>query len=277
MTFSALWRLPRFDKPIGIILLWAPVAWALWLANQGRPPVKLFLLFLAGTVVMRAAGCVVNDMADRKVDYHVKRTQNRPLARGEVTLWQALFLLAVLLSIALGIVLCLPLQCFYYALIALALTLVYPFCKRFIDSPQLILGLAFSMAIPMVFAASGAADDGRQWLLLVINMAWVLAYDTQYAMADREDDLRIGVKSSAILFARYDVVIIGLLQLFFHFLWFGLLQMLTVNVWAYGLWFLAGGILIYQHYLTATRNPERCFKAFLSNGCYGMVLWLTLW
>lgn len=272
MNYSALLRLMRFDKPIGIVLLGSPVIWALWLANQEAPPLKLLLLFLCATIVMRAAGCVVNDLADRHIDGHVKRTQHRPLARGEISVSQALVLLFILLLAALLIVIQLPLICFYYALLALSLTAIYPFCKRFINSPQVVLSLAFSLAIPMAFAASGASHDPRQWLLLLINIAWVIVYDTQYAMADREDDLRIGVRSTAILFAQYDSLIIGLLQLFFHLLWLPLGSGLLF--WPG--WFAAIPVLIYQQYLIQSREAEDCIEAFRSNGWYGVIMSLAL-
>ncbi len=265
----------RFHKPVGILLLWFPTAWALWIANQGKPPLLLVLLFFVGTILMRAAGCVVNDIADRHIDLHVKRTKERPLTTGEVSLIEALFLLFSLLLGALTVLIQLPETCFLYALIAVLITIIYPFCKRFIQSPQLVLGVAFSMGIPMAFVASDALLNNTMFILLAINFMWIVAYDTQYAMVDREDDLRIGVKSTAILFASYDRMIIGFLQLTFHLLWLPL--MLKLNSLTFTVcWVMAALILFYQQRLLVKRDPESCLKAFSSNSLYGLLMWLPL-
>jgi len=276
MNISAYYRLARFDKPVGILLLWAPTAWALWLANHGHPPLILIGLFFSGTLIMRAAGCVVNDMADRHFDKHVQRTQERPLTSGELSLKGAGVFLLVLLSIALIILAQLPAQCIVFALMALLLTVIYPFCKRYIQAPQLILGLAFSMGIPMAYAASAVAMDGLMVLLLIINILWTLAYDTQYAMVDRKDDLRIGVKSTAILFAHYDVTIISALQMLFHGLWLWVGALANFSALFYVGWLTAALLLIYQYLLIRQRQEKNCFKAFLNNSWYGVVMWLAL-
>ncbi|WED44128.1 4-hydroxybenzoate octaprenyltransferase [Legionella cardiaca] len=265
----------RFHKPIGILLLWWPTAWALWVANQGKPSLTVVSLFLLGTIFMRAAGCVVNDIADRHIDLHVQRTKTRPLTTGEVSLVEALLLLCGLLLLSLFVLLQLPKACFYYALIAVFITVLYPFCKRFIQSPQLILGLAFSMGIPMAFVASNQLPDKTMFLLLGINFMWVVAYDTEYAIVDREDDLRIGVKSTAILFAEYDKLAIACLQLLLHFLWLPLAINLKSSLFWVG-WSVAGVNFLYQQKLINKRNPADCFKAFTSNNWYGLLMWLAI-
>lgn len=274
MTPSAFLRLTRFHKPAGILLLWAPTAWALWIANQGMPPFNLLILFLAGTVIMRAAGCVMNDIADRNIDLHVARTKLRPLTSGEVSLKEAFLALIGLLFSALLVLLQLPTSCFYYAIIALLLTLIYPFCKRVIQSPQLVLGLAFSMGIPMAYVASGVSANIQLSYLFLINFAWILVYDTQYAMADRADDLLIGVKSTAILFGNWDKVIIGILQFFFHALWIPVAVSMNSNPISLIFWLAGAMILVYQQWLISSRIEKNCIKAFSSNSWYGLVMWI---
>lgn len=269
-------RLMRIHKPVGTLLLWAPTAWALWIANQGAPSAALLIYFLLGTFFMRAAGCIMNDIADRHIDKHVKRTCMRPLTTGEVSLFEALILIAVLLFAAWLIVLQLPVVCFYYALLALVITAIYPFCKRFLQAPQLVLGLAFSMGIPMAYAASGVSFNVTMLLLFILNFAWIVAYDTMYAMADKEDDLRIGVKSTAIFFAEYDRLIIMLLQVLFHAIWLYLALILQYSRWFYGCWFAAIFILVYQQQLISQRNAKASFSAFSTNIWYGLLMWAAL-
>lgn len=276
MTIVPYLRLMRFNKPAGIMLLWAPTAWALWLGAEGTPPLTLLFYFLSGTVIMRAAGCVMNDIADRHIDLHVQRTRERPLTSGQLTLNQAVGCLLVLLCLAFMILLQLPYACFYYALLALGLTGVYPFCKRVIACPQLVLGLAFSMGIPMAFAALHRPPDGIMALLFLINFAWIVAYDTQYAMVDRKDDLRIGVKSTAILFAQWDTWIIAMLQVFLQCLWLSLAMVSAMPAAFYGCWLIGAGLLWYQQWLIADRQEAACFQAFQVNSLYGLVLWLGL-
>lgn len=273
MKWGAYARLMRFHKPVGILLLWLPTAWALWLANDGPPNPSLLVYFILGTVLMRAAGCVVNDIADRHVDKHVKRTDQRPLTTGEVGLVEACLLLMGLLFMALMIVMQLPIVCFYYALLALFITILYPFCKRFFEAPQLILGLAFSMGIPMAYAASGRAFDWEMGILFLLNAAWIVAYDTMYAMADREDDRRIGVKSTALLFGAYDRIIIQCLQLFSHGLWLLLAMILHYSLLFYVCWGSAFLVLFYQQWLL---NKGRYLDAFSTSVWYGVVMWVAL-
>ena len=184
INWKAYWRLLRFNKPAGTLLLWYPTAWALWFANKGVPSIKLLVLFFSGTVLMRAAGCVFNDIVDRNVDKHVARTKLRPLTSGEVGIGEAFTLLIILLLTALFVVIRLPRECFFWSIAALFITLLYPFCKRFLKAPQLILGLAFSMGIPMAYVASATNLNSQFMLLFLINFCWIVAYDTMYAMTD---------------------------------------------------------------------------------------------
>ena len=276
MTLSASLRLMRFHKPAGTLLLWCPTAWALWVANQGMPEMHLLVYFFMGTVLMRAAGCVLNDMADRHIDKHVHRTQKRPLTTGEIGLVEAFGWLIVLLLAAFWVLIQLPRACFYYALFALFITVVYPFCKRFFAAPQLILGLAFSMGIPMAYAASSVAPNVAMLILLCINFAWIVAYDTMYAMADKADDLRLSVQSTAVLLGDYECWVIGALQLFFHGLWLVLAVFEQYSVGFYGVWCVAGGVLVYQQLLIRSRDANLCLRAFSMSSGYGALMWLGL-
>ncbi|GGI77805.1 4-hydroxybenzoate octaprenyltransferase [Legionella impletisoli] len=276
MKVGAYLRLMRFDKPVGTLLLWLPTAWALWISNQGKPAPNLLFIFLFGTIIMRAAGCVINDIADRDIDKYVKRTKLRPLTHGEISLKEAFIILIALLSVALLILLQLPYHCFFYALMALGITILYPFCKRIIQAPQLVLGIAFSMAIPMVYCASGAVMSTQMMILMVLNTIWIISYDTMYAMVDRADDLQIGVRSTAILFAHYDRFIIFVLQSFFHMLWLYLAIKANLSSPFYIAWFIGIGVLTYLQYLVNTRNEMACFQAFLMNVWYGVVMWVGL-
>ncbi|MCL5273094.1 MAG: UbiA family prenyltransferase [Gammaproteobacteria bacterium] len=273
IKWAAYWRLTRLNKPIGILLLWCPTAWALWIANGGVPPLKLLLLFLIGTVLMRSAGCVINDIADRNIDKHVARTKCRPLTSNEIGLSETCIVLAILLFGALIVLINLPRECFYLALISVFITFLYPFCKRFLNTPQVVLGLAFSMGIPMAFVASSVAINGDLILLLVINFTWIVAYDTMYAMTDKADDILIGVKSTAIYFGIYDRFIIGFLLSFMHALWLLWALVDGMNAGFYLLWVAALGVLIYQQKLIAHRVPKECFKAFLVSAYYGALMW----
>ena len=276
MKLAPCFRLMRFHKPAGIALLWLPTAWALWIANHGAPTLKLAIYFLLGTIFMRAAGCVINDIADRHIDKHVSRTKTRPLTTGEISLTEAWGLLLILLFAALYILLQLPIACFNYALIALLLTVIYPFCKRFIQAPQLVLGLAFSMGIPMAYAASGIKPNLCMLILFSLNFAWIVAYDTMYAMADKADDLRIGVKSTAIFFGRFDRLMIVLLQILFHGLWIVLALTQHYSPWFYGAWILGSSVLMYQQILIRSREPSLCLRAFSTSSLYGVLMWLGI-
>lgn len=274
--FLAYWQLTRLNKPIGILLLWYPTAWALWMANAGVPALRLLLIFSLGTVLMRTAGCIINDLTDRDIDQHVDRTKHRPLATGAVSIGGAMIVLAILLASSLLLLVYLPWACWYWALLALVVTVIYPWCKRLIATPQLVLGLAFSMSIPMAYAASGIALNNDTILLWLINFFWIIAYDTMYAMTDRADDLKIGVNSTAIFFGDYDRTVIGLLQSIVHGLWCYWAIKSDAHLGFYSLWALAGGVLLYQQYLIHRRIPRECFKAFLISGYYGGLMWIAL-
>lgn len=274
MKYFAWFRLMRLDKPVGIWLLWFPTAWALCLAAKGQMDWYLAFLFFAGTVLMRSAGCVINDIADRHIDTHVKRTALRPLTSGETGLVSAFILLFILLLLALVVLIQLPRACFYYAVLALLITFIYPFCKRFISGPQLVLGFAFSMGIPMAYAALGLRPDWNTVLLLVINYCWIVAYDTEYALVDRDDDLRIGVKSTAIWFGESNRLMIGLLQIVAHSLWLILAFLNQLSAIFLVYWLLGALIFIYQQRLLSAKSY---FSAFLSNSYYGLVMWVGIW
>jgi 4-hydroxybenzoate polyprenyltransferase len=249
--------------------LW-PTLWALWIAGEGRPSGYVLLIFVVGTVVMRSAGCIINDIADRDIDPYVARTRDRPLATGEVSLKVATALFVALMLIGLGLVLLLNPLTQALAVLGALVTIAYPFAKRLIAAPQFVLGIAFSWGVPMAFAAELGEIPRLGWLLFVVTIAWVVLYDTQYAMADRPDDLKLGVKSTAILFGDLDKTFIGGLQLLL------LLGLILVGRSAgRGGWFLAGVgaaavFMLYQQYLIRDREPDRCFAAFLNNAWLGL-------
>ena len=266
---NAYWRLTRFDKPIGIFLLLWPGLWALWFAGQGHPDLGVVVVIVLGTLLMRAAGCVINDYADRDFDPHVKRTRLRPIAAGEVSPREALWLFVALCLVALALVLTMNPLTIALAVPGAFLAASYPFMKRYTHLPQAYLGIAFGWAVPMSFAAQLGHIPGLAWELFAATVIWALIYDTMYAMVDRDDDLKIGVKSTAILFGRHDRLIIGLLQL-------AMLALLADAgrraglglVFAGGL--LAGaGLFVYQQWLIRDREKPQCFRAFLNNHWFG--------
>ncbi|MFC6438588.1 4-hydroxybenzoate octaprenyltransferase [Bowmanella sp. JS7-9] len=270
--FNAYWRLMRADKPIGTYLLLWPTYWALWIAAGGWPGWPLFVVFTLGVVVMRAAGCVINDYADRHVDGAVERTAQRPLATGEVSEKGALRLFAGLIALAFMLVLQLNLATIALSVVALGLAASYPFMKRYTHLPQVVLGAAFSWAIPMAFMATNEQLGLVAWLLFAANLLWTVAYDTQYAMVDRDDDILIGIKSTAILFGRFDVVIISVLQLLTLLLLIAVGELLALSGWYYlgvaGMAILFG----YQYGLIYQRQRQACFKAFLNNHYAGLLV-----
>ena len=280
-TFHACLRLMRLHRPIGALLLLWPTLWALWLAADGMPDFSLLAIFIAGVWVMRAAGCVINDYADRGIDAHVRRTRDRPLARGEVTPRQALLLFALLLAPALALALQLNREAQLLAIPALAVAALYPFAKRVTHLPQLALGVAFSWGIPMAYAAQLAAVPAEAWWLFAANFAWVVAYDTQYAMADREDDLRIGVKSSAIFFGEYDNRAVALLHLLCLALLAAIGARRGLDAPFYAALIFALGCAAYQQFLCRNRDREKCLRAFLNNNWFGAAVFcglaLALW
>jgi len=269
-------RLMRFDRPIGIALLLWPTWWGLFMAGGGRPQLDNLVIFTVGVVVMRAAGCVINDFADRELDPHVARTESRPLASGELRPVQALRLFILLLAVAFGLVLLTNPLTVMMAFFGALLAGTYPFFKRFTHLPQIALGTAFAWAIPMAFAAETGNVPEPAWWLFGLNIVWVLIYDTEYAMADRDDDLKVGVRSTAILFGRLDVPIIA-----------ALMGLLVAGLILFGLrfmphpaWFTAVaisfGLLQHQLWRIRNREPEACFKAFLSNHWVGFTLFAGL-
>mgnify|MGYP003631617684 CR=1 FL=1 len=270
------WRLMRFHRPIGIWLLMWPTLWALWLAADGRPPTHVLVVFVLGTVLMRAAGCVINDFADREFDPAVARTRDRPLAAGLVTPSEALRLFVVLGLVAFGLTASLqnP-QVLWLSVPAVALAAIYRFTKRWLSMPQAVLGLAFSWGIPMAFAAVQHRVPWTEVLpLMAANLCWVIAYDTFYAMADREEDLKIGVKSSAILFGQYDRLITALLQIASLLLlaWVGR----ELSGWYFGALAVAALLALHQQHMIRGRQPQACFAAFLANNRYGAVIFIGL-
>lgn len=269
VRFSAYWRLMRLHRPIGSLLLLWPTLWALWIARQGHPVPSLVLVFVVGVVLMRSAGCVINDYADRDFDGHVWRTKDRPIATGEVSPRAALVLFGLLCFAAASLAFWLNKLTVELSFVAVALAVSYPFLKRFTHLPQVYLGLAFGWGIPMAFAAEGNGVPPEAWLLFAANVFWTLAYDTAYAMADRDDDQKIGVKSSAILFGKWDRIMVALS----HIIALGLLY--QVGVMAHLGFVYDGGLLaalgfaLYEQKLLWARKPQDCFRAFLNNNWFG--------
>jgi 4-hydroxybenzoate polyprenyltransferase len=269
-------KLMRIDKPIGIWLLLWPTLWALWLAGEGTPDQGLFVVFVIGVFIMRSAGCVLNDFADRKIDPYVERTRTRPLATGAVAPLEALTLFAALGLIAVGLATMLNKPAQILAVVGAVLTIVYPFIKRYVSIPQFVLGAAFGWAVPMAFAAQTGATPELAWLVFGITLVWAVIYDTFYAMVDREDDKKIGVKSTAVLFGEVDLFVIGGLQLVM------LLGLIFVGFRAeLGFWFylsvaVAAAMMAWHLWLARDRQPAGCFQAFLKNHLIGMVIFIGI-
>ncbi|WP_217809522.1 4-hydroxybenzoate octaprenyltransferase [Lonsdalea iberica] len=269
-------RLMRIDKPIGSLLLLWPTLWALWLAGRGAPESLTLWVFVLGVFLMRAAGCVINDYADRHFDGHVKRTASRPLPSGMVSEQSAKALFVILALVSFALVLTLNTMTIWLSVGGLALAWIYPFMKRVSYLPQVVLGAAFGWAIPMAYSAVSESLPISCWLMFFAYLCWTVAYDTEYAMVDRDDDLNIGVKSTAILFGRYDTVIIGILQL----LMLGAMVILgrIADLGAVFYWSLlvAAGLFVYQQTLIAGRERDNCFKAFRNNNYVGMALFIGI-
>ncbi len=268
--------LMRVDRPIGTLLLLWPTLWALWIAGEGRPDSFVTLVFVLGVFVMRSAGCVINDYADRELDPHVARTRTRPIAAGHVSPREALLLFAVLLLVALALVLTLNRLTLLLSLAAVPLAATYPFMKRFTYLPQVHLGVAFGWAVPMAFAAETNSIPPVAWLILIGVVLWAVAYDTMYAMVDREDDIYVGVKSTAILFGELDRLMIGIMQLCFFVVMLLLGHQLELGRYYYLSLAIAAGLALYQQYLIRGREPDGCFKAFLNNNWLGAVIFVGL-
>lgn len=268
--------LTRLDRPIGILLLLWPTLWALWVASEGRPSLLVLFVFVTGVVLMRSAGCVINDYADRKIDPHVQRTRQRPIAAGKVSPGEALLLFVVLCLIAFALVLLMNRFTVYLSVGGVILAAIYPFMKRYTHLPQIVLGMAFAWSIPMVFAAQTGEVDRIAWLIYVITVVWAVIYDTMYAMADREEDLKIGVKSTAILFGDADKTILLVLQIL---MFIGLLLLghkLGLNWIYYGFLVPAACFAGYQQYLIRNRDPVKCFQAFLNNNWLGVMVFFGI-
>jgi 4-hydroxybenzoate polyprenyltransferase len=269
-------RLMRLDRPIGLWLLLWPALWALWLSGDGHPDEQVFVIFVAGTFLMRAAGCVINDYADRKLDPQVRRTAGRPLAQGAVSPAAALGLFAVLSVAALALLIPLGRLTQQLALIGGALAVIYPFLKRFFPLPQAWLGAAFAWSVPMAFAEQTGAVPAVGWMLFAAVVFWTVAYDTMYAMVDREDDLKLGVRSSAILFGRADRVAIAILQVATLASLVAVGRLIGLGRWYWLGLLTAAALAAWQQWLIRDREPEACFHAFLNNNYFGMAVFVGL-
>jgi 4-hydroxybenzoate polyprenyltransferase len=273
---QAYFELMRFDRPIGFLLLLWPTFVALWIAAGGFPTIDLLLIFAAGVVVMRSAGCVINDHADRDVDGHVERTRSRPLVAGKVTVEEARMLFLCLMLIALVLVLLLNLTTVYWAIAGAALTILYPLAKRYTWFPQVMLGVTFAWSIPMAFTANDVAVTELVWLIYFTNLIWIVMYDTLYAMVDREDDVKIGVRSTAILFGDADRMLVGMMQAMAlgGMVLIGVVQ--NFSPWYYLPLVAVAGLFVWQQYLIKDRLPTNCFKAFLNNNYVGASWFLAV-
>lgn len=269
---TAYAQLMRMDKPIGTYLVMWPALWALWIAAEGVPDMKLLFIFVAGAFLTRSAGCAINDFADRKVDGHVKRTQHRPIPSGRVSPKEAVMLFSGFMLLAFVLVLFTNWQTILLSFGAVALTAVYPFMKRYTHLPQVVLGAAFAWAVPMAFSAVAGTVPWYAWLIYGATVLWTVAYDTLYAMVDRDDDLKIGVKSTAILFGEADKLIVSILKILTLALLIGLGLHLQLSFWYY-LGLVGAAILfIRQQYLVRNRERELCFSAFLNNHYVGLLV-----
>jgi 4-hydroxybenzoate polyprenyltransferase len=270
------WLLARFHRPIGTLILLWPALWALWLASAGKPDLLVLTVICLGVILMRAAGCVINDVADKNFDPHVQRTKERPIASGKVSAKEGIILFIVLCLISFALVLLLNTYTIMLSFIGAFLAGSYPFMKRYTHLPQAYLGMAFGWAVPMVYAAQTNTIPPVAWLLYIAVILWALIYDTMYAMVDRDDDLKIGIKSTAILFGRFDRQILASLQLIM------LAILLVIGLWqqlgiAYYLGLIvASGLAIYQQILIFNYDKTLCFKAFLNNNYFGLAIFIGL-
>jgi 4-hydroxybenzoate polyprenyltransferase len=274
--FNALLQLIRFDKPIGTLLLLWPTLWALWIAAGGVPDYDLLVIFTIGTFLMRSAGCIINDLADRNVDGAVERTRGRPLVTGTVSVREARILFLILLCTAFVLVLFTNRLTIALSIPAVLLASTYPFMKRYTHLPQIVLGAAFSWSIPMAFAAQLEALPPALWLLYLGNLLWTVVYDTKYAMVDRPDDLAIGVKSTAILFGEHDRLIIGCLQLLCLLVMYLAGVRFDLGTPYNASLAVVAALFVYHQYLIRDRQREACFRAFLHNNWVGMVIFIGI-
>ncbi len=269
-------KLMRLDKPIGILLLLWPMLWGLWFAAEGFPDGLVLFIFIIGTILMRSAGCVINDYADRKIDPHVERTKNRPVAAGQVGAKEALLLAAGLSLVAFLLILPLNMLTIMLSVPALFLAASYPFTKRFFAMPQAYLGIAFSFGIPMAFAAQTNALPSIIWVLMLANLFWVIAYDTAYAIVDKPDDLKIGIRTSAITFGRFDVIGVMVCHAMFTTIMVFIGQWQQMGLAYYIALVIAAGLMLYQYTLIKNRDRALCFKAFLHNNWVGLVIFVGI-
>nr|WP_320165669.1 4-hydroxybenzoate octaprenyltransferase [uncultured Methylophaga sp.] len=269
-------QLMRLDRPIGILLLLWPTLSALWIAAEGLPDITVLVVFILGVILMRSAGCAINDFADREIDGSVWRTQNRPLATGELTARQAIYVFIGMALVAFILVSLLNTLTIWLSLGGVFLAATYPFMKRYTYFPQIYLGMAFGWAIPMAFAAQINSVPVMAWLLFLANIIWTTMYDTFYAMADREDDLLAGVKSTAVLFGDDDLIIQGMMQVAYIFVMVLIGVQLEMSFIFYLGLCVAGGLFAYQQFLAKDRQPQRCLQAFLNNNWVGLAIFLSL-
>lgn len=269
-------QLTRLDKPIGIWLLLWPTLWALWIAGDGHPDPGIFVVFMLGVVIMRSAGCVLNDFADRNIDPYVERTRSRPIASGAVAPMEALTLFVALALIAIGLAAMLNRPAQILAVIGAGLTIVYPFIKRIVSIPQFVLGAAFGWAVPMAFAAQTGEAEQLAWLIFATAVIWAVIYDTFYAMADREDDMKIGVKSTAILFGDADLFVIGGLQVLMLAALIFIGNMAELGFAYYASVFIAAILMAWHQWVARDRQPAACFKVFMHNHYIGMIVFIGI-
>lgn len=274
--FQNYLQLMRLDKPIGIWLLLWPTLWALWLAGEGKPDPGVFVVFMLGVVIMRSAGCVLNDFADRNIDPYVERTRMRPIASGAVAPMEALTLFVALALIAIGLAAMLNRPAQLLAVIGAGLTIVYPFIKRFISIPQFVLGAAFGWAVPMAFAAQTGETAQLAWLVFGTALIWAVIYDTFYAMVDRADDLKVGAKSTAILFGDADLFVIGGLQLLMLVALVFIGNMAELGFWYFASVVIAAMLMAWHQWLARDRKPAACFRVFLHNHYIGMIIFIGI-
>lgn len=268
--------LMRLDKPVGVWLLLWPTLWALWLAGEGHPDPGVFTVFIIGVIVMRSAGCVLNDFVDRDIDAYVERTRSRPIASGAVAPMEAITLFIALSLIAVGLAAMLNRPAQVLAVIAAGLTIIYPFIKRFVSVPQFVLGAAFGWAVPMAFAAQTGGAPQLAWLVFGAALIWAVIYDTFYAMVDRDDDLKVGVKSTAILFGDADLFVIGGLQLLMLLALLFIGRMAELGFWYFAAIFIVAILMAYHQWLARGREKQGCFAAFAHNHYIGMIVFIGI-
>jgi len=268
--------LMRLDKPIGIWLLMWPMLWSMWVSTDGQVNESLLIVFLIGVIIMRSAGCVLNDIADKNIDPFVKRTKDRPIASGKVSVREGKKLFTLLMAIAFSLLFFLNSSTKILALVGALITTVYPFLKRIISAPQLFLGVAFGWAVPMTFSANLGYVNNTGWLIFVIAIFWAIIYDTYYAMVDRDDDINLPVKSTAILFGKYDLHIIGICQIIMVFLLILLANIINASIWMYLSIFISFCIMMHHQIITKKRQREACFRAFYNNHYIGMVMFIGI-